>query len=151
MADKLTTMQKIESSLELYLHKKAPALPKGAKEFLVKLVPYVVIITVVLTLPAILLLLGLDSLVTLFAPLGGPQSMAEVPNIWIITLLLIPVVILQAMAIPGLFSHKETAWRYLYWAELISIVSGLAQLNVGHLIGAAISLYLLFQIRSYYK
>jgi hypothetical protein len=56
------------------------------------------------------------------------------------------------MAIPGLFARKATGWRFMYWAQLVGVVSNLASLNImGAIIGAIIGFYFLFQIKSHYK
>ena len=80
------------------------------------------------------------------------QAVAGVPTMWVGILLLIPVAILEAMAVPGLFSRKITAWRFIFWAEIISVISSLVQINiVGALISAVIGFYLLFQVKALYK
>lgn len=145
-------LAQLEGTLDEYFGKKAPALPQNIKEILVKVAPYLVIIGLIFTLPAILLLLGLGSVATVLAPVGGAQSVASVPTMWIGILLLVPVVILEAMAVPGLFSRKAVAWRYVFWAQLITIVSNLVRFDiVGGIISALIGFYILFQVKSLYK
>ena len=145
-------LNKLEATLEVYFGKKAPALPENIKEIIVKIAPYLTIIGLILTIPAILILFGLGSAATMMAPLGGTNSLAAVPTMWFGILLLIPAVILEAMAVPGLFARKAIAWKYIFWAQLISVVSSLVQLNIlGALISALIGFYILFQVKSYYK
>lgn len=145
-------LSQLEDTLNDYFGKKAPALPANIQEIIVKLAPYLTILGVILALPAILLLLGLGSFATMLAPLGGAEAVTTVPNMWLGIVLLIPVVILEALAIPGLFARKAVAWKYIFWALLISLVSSLVQFNiVGALIGAVIGFYILFQIKSHYK
>lgn len=145
-------LAQLEDTLDEYFGKKAPALPQGIKDFIVKVAPYLTIIGLILTIPAILVLLGLGSIATVLAPMGGVQSVSTLPNMWIGILLLVPVVILEAMAVPGLFAKKAVGWRYIFWAQLISLVSNLIQLNiVSAIIGAVIGFYILFQVKSLYK
>lgn len=145
-------LNQLEKTLDDYFGKKAPALPHNIKEIIVKIAPYLAILGVIISLPAIFLLLGLGSLATVVAPLGSASSVAQVPTMWIGILLLIPSVVLEAMAIPGLFSRKATAWRYLYWAQLISVLAAILQLNiVAAILTAVIGFYLLFQVKSFYK
>lgn len=145
-------LTQLEGILDEYFGKKAPALPQNIKEILVKIAPYLVIIGLIFTIPAILILLGLGSAVTVLAPVGGAQSVASVPTMWVGILLLVPVVILEAIAVPGLFSRKIGAWRYVFWAQLITIVSNLVRFDiVGGIIGAIIGFYILFQVKSLYK
>ena len=146
------TLAQLETTLELYFVKKAPALPTNIKEIIVKIAPYLTIISLVLTIPAILVLFGLGSVATMLAPMGGVQTVTGLPTMWLGIVLLIPVVILEAMAIPGLFARKATGWRFMYWAQLVGVVSNLASLNImGAIIGALIGFYFLFQIKSHYK
>ena len=143
---------RLEKTLDVYFGKKAPALPQNAKEIIVKIAPILAIIAVVITIPAILVLLGLGGLATVVSPMGGVRSVSALPTMWISILLLIPTIILELMAIPGLFARKMIAWRYMYWAQLISIVSSLIQFNlIGAIISALIGFYLLFQVRNLYK
>lgn len=145
-------MEKLEATLNEYFGKKAPALPPAAKEFIVKVAPYLAILSAILTLPSILLLLGLGSAATILAPFGGVRSVAMLPTMWISILILIPVAILNIIAIPGLFARKAIAWKYMFWGELISVVSSLVKLNiVGAIISALIGFYILFQVKSFYK
>ncbi len=146
------SLGQLEATLDEYFGKKAPALPQNAKELIVKIAPFLAIISAIFTLPAILLLLGLGGLATVLSPFGGVSSVASIPTMWVSILILIPVVILEVIAIPGLFAKAAKAWRYMYWAELITVVSSLVQLNiVGAILSAIIGFYILFQIKSFYK
>lgn len=145
-------VNQLEKTLDEYFGEKAPALPHNIKEIIVKIAPYLAILGVILSLPAILLLLGLGSLATVLAPLGGVPAVTSLPTMWLGILLLIPTVVLEAMAIPGLFARKTVAWKYLYWAQLISVLAAILQLNiVGAILTAVIGFYLLFQVKSFYR
>ncbi len=147
-----SSLVQLEGTLNEYFGKKAPALPQNAKEIIVKIAPFLAILSLIFTLPAILLLFGLGSLATMFAPLGGVRAVSSIPTMWIGILLLIPVVILEVMAVPGLFAKTAKAWKYMYWSQLIVVVSNLVQFNiVGALLGALIGFYILFQVKSFYK
>ncbi|CAN5135947.1 hypothetical protein BH11PAT1_BH11PAT1_7140 [soil metagenome] len=146
------TLSQLERTLNEYFGKKASMLPPNIREIIVKIAPYLTIISLVLTLPAILLLVGLGSFATVLAPVGGMHSVSSLPTMWIGILLLIPTVILDAMAIPGLFARSIVGWRYVFWGQIISVVANLLQFNIfGAIIGGAIGFYILFQVRSYYK
>jgi hypothetical protein len=146
------SLSQLEGTLGEYFGKKAPALPQDIKEIIVKLSPYLSILAAIILVPSILSLFALGSLVTIIAPLGGVPAVSQLPNMWIGILFLIPVVILEIMAIPGLFAKKIIGWRYLYWAQIITAVSSLVQFNIlGAVIGLVIGLYLLFQVKSFYK
>ena len=152
MVKNTPSLNALESTLNLYFGKKAPALPKEIKELLVKLAPYLAILGVIIAIPGLLLALGFGGIATMMAPFGGPKMIGYVPGMWLSLLLSVPLVILEIMAIPGLFKRKMIAWKYLCWAELIAVAASVIQLNiVGAIIGALIGFYLLFQVRSLYK
>ena len=146
------TLDQLETTLDLYFNKKAPAMPQNIKELLVNLAPYLTVVSVLITLPGLLVLFGLGGFATMIAPMGGRESLSAVPTMWLSILFLVPVLILEIMAIPGLFAKKAVAWKYVFWAQLVSIVANLLQFNFfGAIIGAVISFYILFQIKSFYK
>ncbi|HNY04427.1 MAG TPA: hypothetical protein PKI92_01580 [Candidatus Woesebacteria bacterium] len=127
-------LTQIEKTLDLYFGKKAPPIPENIKELIVKYSPYFIILTIVLTLA-----FGFRGFRTAynFSPWG---------------LLSLVALILEGMAIPGLLKRTRLSWEYLFYASLVSLLSNLLSINLGSLIiGGAISFYLLFQIKSYYK
>lgn len=98
------TLAGLEKTLDLYFGKKAPALPNGVKEFLVNIAPWLTLIVVVISLPAVLALVGISSFVMpmayFVAPLGGPWLMLS-------SVVLVVTIILEALAIPGLFKRSK--------------------------------------------
>jgi hypothetical protein len=146
------SFDQLEVTLNEYFAKKAPQLPKKIKDIFVKIAPYIAIVSVIITVPSLLLILGLGGVDTVLAPMGGVQSMSALPTMWLSIVLLIPVVILEILAIPGLFGRKMVGWKYMYWAIIISIISNIVQFNIiGAIITFIVNFYILFQIRSYYK
>ena len=145
---------KLEVTLEEYLVKKAPSIPKEWKEVIVKFGPYLTILGVVMGIPAILALLGAG---TILAPLGFVGGMMTGRPFlgagFIINVLFLGVmIVLQGLAIPGLFSRSKKAWTFLYWSALVGVVQNIVSFNVGGLvIGGLISMYILFQVKEYYK
>ncbi len=146
------TLTQLEDTLDEYFGKKAPEMPKNIKELIVKLAPFLVILGLLFMIPGLFVIVGMGGLVSVFAPFGGMPMMRALPGMWIGALLLIPVVILEAMALPGLFSQSKQGWRYMYWAQLISIVASVLQWNIlGAVISAVIGFYILFQVKDLYK
>ena len=138
----------LENTLEEYFGQKAPyQLPLDAKEAIVKFAPWIVIIFTLLSMPVIF---GALTLSALFSPMGYA---AGVSLYWIIpTVILILSVVLNLLALPGLFNRTIQGWRYAYYAELLSILSTLLSGNiVGALVGAILGFYILFQVKSLYK
>lgn len=146
---------KLEVTLEEYLVEKAPfQLPKNVKEIIVKFAPYLAILGVVMGIPGILALLGAG---TILAPLGFVGGMMTGRPFlgfgYIISILFLGMMILlEGLAIPGLFSRSKKGWTFLYWGALVGIVQNVIQFNIGGLvIGGLISMYFLFQVKEYYK
>lgn len=149
-----SALGKLEVTLEEYLVKKAPAIPKEWKEVIVKFGPYLAIIGVVMGVPGVLALLGAG---TVLAPLGLVGGMmAGRPFLgfgYLVSVVFLGVmVVLEALAIPGLFSRSKKAWTFLYWSALVGIVQNIVTFNIGGIvIGGLISMYFLFQVKEYYK
>lgn len=144
----------LEETLDLYLVKKAPfQLPANAKELIVKIAPWATLIILIITLPLVLLAFGLGALVAPFSFLAGPQYGVAYGTSYVISMVVLAVaLIMEALAIPGLFARSMKGWRLVYYSTLISLVSSLIQFNIfGGLFSALIGLYFLFQIKSYYK
>jgi hypothetical protein len=131
---------------DFYLVKKAPfQLPKEVKEFLVKFGPWIALVWLVLSLPALFVMLGIG---TAFMPFGG--AVYSVGFTYVAVVLLAQLLLL-ALALPGLFKRKMSAWRLMFYSQLIGIVSSLLMGSIfGAIIGGLIGLYILFQIRPLY-
>lgn len=142
-----SSMNKLDETLNLYLVKKAPSIPENSKEIIVKYSPYIAIVVLALSLPMLLGILGLTAFLSPFAFLGGVHYGFSFAGIFLLASL-----VLEVMALPGLFTRKASAWKLMYYASLVNAVYALVRFDLGGLIiGTGISLYLLFQIRSYYK
>lgn len=141
----------LEQTLELYFGKKAPELPKGVKDFLVSVAPWVTLISVVISLPAVLALIGISSFVM---PMSSYMAYpVATGTMWMVSsAVLVVTIVLEALAIPGLFKRTKQGWNLVFYSSLVSIVFSIISLNlVGGIIGALISFYILFQLRSYYR
>lgn len=142
-------LKQLEDTISLYLVQKAPALPKEWKDLIVKFAPWLTLIFVILSLPAVLVLFGISTIALPFSFLAGPYAPAGISAALIF---LVAIIVLEALAIPGLFKRQRQAWNYLYWAALLGAVENIITFNLGGLIiGTLLSLYLLFQVREYYK
>jgi hypothetical protein len=132
--------------LDYYLVQKAPfQIPAEIKELLVKFGPWIALVLLVLSLPGLLLVLGIG---TAFMPYGGVGYAA---GFTYLTVLLLAQLVLLVMALPGLFKRKMSAWKLMLWSQLVGIVLSLLSGSIlGAIIGGLIGLYILFQIRSLY-
>jgi len=149
-ADPKTSLGKLEETLELYLVKKAPfQIPANIKELIAKFGPWLILIGIVFALPMILTAFGLGAVL---APLGVLAGAGLSIFSILSTLVLVVVLILEAMAIPGLLKRSIKGWNLLYYSTLLNAVSNLISFNLGGLIiGSLISFYILFQIKELYK
>ena len=148
-------LKNLESTLEEYLVKKAPfQLPKYVKEIIVKFAPYLAILGVVMGIPGVLALLGAGTILAPLGLVGGMMTGRPFLGIgFIVNVLFLGVmVLLEALAIPGLFSRSKKAWTFLYWSSLVGVVQNVVSFNIGGvIIGGLISMYFLFQVKEYYK
>ena len=149
------TFGKLEVILEEYLVEKAPfQLPKNVKEIIVKFAPYLAIIGVVMGIPGVLALLGAGTILAPLGLVGGMMTGRPFLGFgYIVSVVFLGVMILlEGLAIPGLFSRSKRAWTYLYWSALVGVLQNIISFNVGGLvIGGLISMYFLFQVKEYYK
>jgi hypothetical protein len=138
----------LEVKLEEIFVGKLWALPKNVKEIIVKISPYLAIISLIALIPMVLALTGL-SFLTPVAFLGGMR--AGFGYIVSVAFALI-VGVLTISTIPGLFKRERKAWKILFWVSLVNAVGELLRMDLGNLIiGTAISWYILFQVKEYYK
>ena len=154
MATKNASLSQLEDTLELYLVKKAPfQLPKNVKEIIVKIAPWFTLVGLIISLPLVLVAIGLGTLVAPFTAFLGPAAVVSYGVNYTFSMIVLGIaLVLEAMAIPGLFARSKKGWRLVYYSMLVSLVSNLITFNiVGGLIGAVIGLYFLFQVKELYK
>jgi len=139
----------LERLLEEYLLKKAPTLPEGAKEAIVKFGPWITLILMVLAAPVLLAAFGLGTFLAPFTFMGGFNAGFG----YMVGLVFsIVVIVLELIALPGLFKREMKSWRLMYYVTLLNAVHNAVTLNLsGLIIGTLLSMYILFQVREYYK
>jgi hypothetical protein len=142
----------LEETLDLYFRQKAPAMPPNVKELLVKAAPWITLFILVITLPAVLIALGLGALAAPLAFLIGPGYGISNGVTYTIAMLILGVsVLLEALSLPGLFKRTRQGWRYAFYATLVSVVGSLIGFDViVAIVSAVVGFYILVQIRSYY-
>lgn len=149
----LSFVGKVEAWLDEYMVTKAPfQIPMAGKEFLAKIAPYLIIIFSILALPAILALFGITAFLAPVAMVaGGGMGWGFLGIVSVIASVI--ALVLDVMAIPGLFKRSAASWRLLFYASLVSFVGGVLSLTgvVGAVIGAIIGWYILFQVKELYK
>jgi hypothetical protein len=146
-------LDQLEAMLDEYMVKKAPfALPKEVKEFIVKVSPYLIIIFAIMALPLIFTALGLTAMVTPFAMMGGYGYGWGFGTIISLVVAIITLV-MEVMAVPGLFKRTKGAWKLVFYASIVSLIGGILSISgiIGAIIGAIIGWYILFQVKDMYK
>ncbi len=143
----------LENTLNDYLGKKAPQLPKNVKTTLVEFMPWLALIGGILSILAGLSIFGLGTAMTGVAMFAGPTVAAEFLSVFTLSLVVLIVSgVLNLMAFGPLKAKKARGWKLLFYAELIWIVSHLLSYQFGNaVLGGLIGLYFLFQVREYYK
>lgn len=143
-------------------------LPKAVREWIVKASPWLALIGGILSLWAAWSFWQAGHYVnrlvdwanTLSAAYGG-TTVTHLGLMWYLSLVVLLVqALLLLLAFPGLRDRKKNGWNFIFYSSIVAVVLGVVQLFVsgygfgsllGSLIGAAISMFILFQVRSYYK
>lgn len=128
---------------------KLPSLPKDARELLVKITPWVALIFGVLGTIAGVAGLGILTALGPFMAVAGAFNAAGSGLLSAVILLASSVLLLAAF--PGLRKGKVGGWNLLFWSEAVSVVGGAVAVSLSGILFSLIGLYLVFQIKSYYK
>ena len=133
--------------LDFYLVKKAPfQIPEAGREWIVKFGPWIALVLMVLSLPFVLALLGLGTMLAPFAGVGYATGFG------LAAVFLLAHFALMIFALPGLFARKLSGWNLMFYAQIASLVGSLVGGSIiGGLIGAVIAFYIMFQVRGLYK
>ena len=148
-------LEGLEGFFDTYLRIKAPFhLPPSVKEFIVKFGPWITLVLLILAaiviVPLALIAFGLTAVTLPYSAATGYASNSVMGFVQII--IGVVVLVMEAVAIPKLLKRQLSGWKLVYWASLLSAVSSLISLQVVSLIlGLVIGMYILFQIREYYK
>ena len=136
-------VDKVDSFLAPFFHKKIPTLPKNISELIVKYGPYLILISIVSSLFYYLNYMEVRSFVST-ARLGLP---------FFVSLIISAAnIIIMIYALPGLFSRKLRSWKLLYFSVILSLVQVLTFRNIlGLFFSAFISFYFLYQIKPFYR
>jgi hypothetical protein len=147
MADSTQAPKDLMGFLEFYLVQKAPfQIPDGGKEWIVKYGPWITVVLLILSLPLILIALGIGTVLVPFAGVGYATGFGYLAILTLVT------VGLQVAALPGLFARKMSGWNLIFYSRIVSFIGALLMgALISGILGAVISLYILFQIRPLYR
>lgn len=146
-------LSQLEAMLDEYMIKKAPfALPMGVKEFIATVSPYLVIVFAIMALPLIFAALGLSAVFTPIAMMGG-YGLGWGFGAIISLIVAVITLIMEVIAVPGLFKRTRASWKLLFYASIVSLVGSILSISgiIGGIIGAIIGWYILFQVKELYK
>lgn len=159
----------IEKALnDVFGEKSGFKLPKNAKEGLVKIAPWLALLSGVLGIFSAISLwraahyvnVWVDYANQLSASPGGPTTTRLGLMFWLSLIATIVFALLALLAFPGLKDRKKTGWNIAFYSALAQVAYGVISLFysgggfgsfVVSLIGAGVGFFLLFQVRSYYK
>jgi hypothetical protein len=134
-------MQDFIKTLDLYLGKKAPQLPKAGKEWIVKYAPHITIAGLILMALSVLSLMRISSMAREFYAGYGYGMNLHV-------LISVISMVLSALALPGLFKRDAKGWNFSMYSVVVGSLSPFEPISI--IISLLIGLYILFQIRPYY-
>lgn len=165
----MAALDQLENSLAEVFEKKAPQLPEGGRKLLVSWLPWLSLIFGLLTLISVYWLWQWanavnnvnDILDDYYTAIGGSNIADERLTVMVWAALAVAAIqaLLYLAAFTALKARKKSGWNLLFYVALVNIVYGVVVMFtdygtfgnfVGYLIGTAIGLYLLFQIRSHY-
>lgn len=149
--DLKSSLGQLEDTLNDYLVKRAPfQIPPNGKEAIVNFGPWITLVLLVISVPIIIAALGLTAILSPFAFMGGGVYAGL--NFMLGGVVLLVSAILQAVAIPKLMHRQKSGWNLVFYSSLMNILASLLRFDiVGALIGGLLGLYILFQVREYYK
>ncbi len=127
---------------------KAPfQFPVNFREGFVKYWPIVSLVLLLLTIPAILMFLGIGAFLVPASFVAGVGAGFGYTISMVLTTISL---VLGVLALPGLFNRKRGGWVLSYYAQLVSIVAAVLTISILGIIFGLLFLMLLFQVREYY-
>lgn len=163
------SLDNLEKALDDVFVKKAPKLPASAKKVIVDWLPWINLVFGILALWGAWALWSWANTVTrwtdyaneLSVALGGSKVVDDrlTVVVWLALIVLAVEALLYIMAFPATRDKKKSGWNLMFYALLVNAVYGVVTLFssyggasnlIGYLIGSAIGLYFLFQIRDMY-
>lgn len=154
----MNSLQSLEARLEDIFVRNAPPLPSNAKKIIVEYLPYINLVLGVLTLLTAWRLYDAAHAVDLLVYGTGANHLTGV--VWLSIAVLAIEAVLYIAAFGPTRERKKSGWDLLFYALLVNLAYGIAVSFsyyggigrlLGSLIGSAVGLYFLFQIRASYK
>jgi hypothetical protein len=128
--------------------KKLPELPRGGREAVVAITPWLALIFGIIGVLAALAGLGIFTFLGSLALVSGARAAGSG---FIVVLLGLVSSALLLLAFPGTQKRQEKGWRFVYYSEVVGLISAIVRLDLLGIVAVLIGFYFLYQIRSYYK
>lgn len=165
----MATLDALEDSLA-GVFKNAPKIPDKGRAAIVEWAPWISLVVGLLSLLSVYTLWHwahvannlVDYANQLSHSLGLDTAKVQrlTFNVWLALLVMAIQAVMYLMAYPGLKARKKSGWNLVFYASLVNVVyaivvvftayGGVGNL-IGSLIGTAIGLWILFQIRPAYR
>ena len=164
----MSALEPLEKPLEDIFVKQAPPLPDGAKKWLVQYLPWINLIAGIFSLWAAWALYHtahtvnalVDYVNSVSAAYGSTVKVNHLTfTVWLAIATLAVAGLIYLFAFPATRERKKSGWDLMFYALLLNLVYGVVAAFtdyggvgrlIGAVIGAAIGLYFLFQIRESY-
>lgn len=127
-----------------------PPLPPAAREWVVKILPWVLVVLGALGFLAWLGAVGLFG----HAQMSALGFHRYAPSLFAALILYLFVPALQLLAIAGgylMLGRKRLGWRIAFYSLVLGLVIHILSLSLGAIVINLIFAYLLYQIRPYYR
>ena len=148
----MNSLNNFAKTLDLY-YVKLPALPKGVRNFIISLMPWLVLAFGILAVLGGIGTLGSLSNASSFAVIMGTQMYVFLAIASAVISLAQGVI--ELMSYSPLKAGKIRGWNLLFYCLLLGVVSSAITLNINVIISSIIwtliGYYFLYQIKSYYK
>lgn len=129
-----------EEWLEQHLGERGPVkMPASWPNNVVRFLPWAILLTMPLHVAAVLALVGVSILGTLFGEVSILPS-----------LLSVAILVLDVLALPGLFARSRRGWELLVYGFGLALVHAALSLSLFGVAGQAFGLWLAFQTKYRY-
>lgn len=136
-----TAFGSVEQTLEQHLGAASKLqLPENMRENFVRFLPWVALLFLPVHFAAVLLLLGVSALATL---VGSPSIISALVSVG--------VLVLDVIALPGLFARKRQGWAFFTYAIAVGALSDLLSFSIFGLVISAALLWFSFQVKYQYR
>ncbi len=142
-----SALPQVEGQLEEYLGRRTPQLPEKWRQTIAKISPWITLVVLILTIPALLAILGFGAVI--ISATGAIVHYGAWG--WFLWILTLASLALEIVALPGLFKKSKQGWSFIFYAALLSGATNILGINIGSLVGTLVSLYIIFQIKNQYK